>query len=60
MNLTRNTQKEKDEALREIEEKHKKEKAEAEANLPYRVKRARDWSHSVPFVGGAFGGFWYF
>ncbi|XP_026103978.1 nucleoporin GLE1-like [Carassius auratus] len=49
--------KEKCEALHEVEEKHKKEKAEAEASLPYRAKRARDWSHRVPFVGGAFGGF---
>ncbi|RXN04581.1 calpain-2 catalytic subunit-like protein [Labeo rohita] len=28
---------------------------EAEAKLPYRSKRARDWGDYVPLVGGAFG-----
>ncbi|XP_016116578.1 GTPase IMAP family member 8-like [Sinocyclocheilus grahami] len=29
---------------------------DAEANVPYRSKRARDWSHYLPVVGGVVGG----
>ncbi|KTF72625.1 hypothetical protein cypCar_00041180 [Cyprinus carpio] len=46
---------EKDKALREAEEYFKKEKAEAEAKVPNRSKRASDWSHYVPVLGGAAG-----
>ncbi|KAL0148280.1 hypothetical protein M9458_056426 [Cirrhinus mrigala] len=43
---------EKAKAVQEAEERHKKEKAE----VPYRSKRARDWSFYVPVFGGAAGG----
>ncbi|XP_048035372.1 uncharacterized protein LOC125260911 [Megalobrama amblycephala] len=49
-------EREKNNALKQAEDKFKKEKAEAEANTSYRSKRASDWSHYVPVIGGAAGG----
>uniref|UniRef100_A0A672LCM1 AIG1-type G domain-containing protein n=1 Tax=Sinocyclocheilus grahami TaxID=75366 RepID=A0A672LCM1_SINGR len=49
-----------DKVLEDAEEKHKTEVdkvlEDAEANVPYRSKRARDWSHYLPVVGGVVGG----
>ncbi|KAI2666773.1 GTPase IMAP family member 4 [Labeo rohita] len=45
-------EREKAKAVQEAEEKHKK----AKAKVPYRSKRARDWSFYVPVFGGAAGG----
>ncbi|XP_051745002.1 uncharacterized protein LOC127509865 isoform X2 [Ctenopharyngodon idella] len=47
---------EKAKLLKQAEVKFNTEKAEAEAKTPYRSKRASEWSHYVPVIGGAAGG----